>query len=158
MRSKRLGSVAALAAGTLAVTGLAFAPTAAAVTPLTATITATCSIVGDGEATLTATQTGTAATVTVTSTEITTPLALDQDTVSATLTLVKASGGTSVFSGTKNPAIPAGGGVSVGPLDGTVAPGDSLEAYGGSLQLVVFGIPITCNANAPQSPGPFVFE
>ncbi|MCX4974602.1 MULTISPECIES: hypothetical protein [unclassified Streptomyces] len=158
MRSKRLGSVAALAAGTLAVTGLAFAPTAAAVTPLTATITATCSIVGDGEATLTATQTGTAATITVTSTEITTPLALDQDTVSATLTLVKASGGTSVFSGTKNPAIPAGGGVSVGPLDGTVAPGDSLEAYGGSLQLVVFGIPITCNANAPQSPGPFVFE
>lgn len=115
MRSKRLGSVAALAAGTLAVTGLAFAPTAAAVTPLTATITATCSIVGDGEATLTATQTGTAATITVTSTEITTPLALDQDTVSATLTLVKASGGTSVFSGTKNPAIPAGGGVSVGP-------------------------------------------
>ncbi|WP_405908612.1 MULTISPECIES: hypothetical protein [unclassified Streptomyces] len=158
MRSKRLGSAAALVAGTLAVTGLAFAPTAAAVTPLTATITATCSIVGDGEATLTATQTGTAATITVTSTEITTPLALDQDTVSATLTLVKASGGTSVFSGTKNPAIPAGGGVSVGPLDGTVAPGDSLEAYGGSLQLVVFGIPITCNTNAPQSPGPFVFE
>ncbi|MFD3928078.1 hypothetical protein [Streptomyces sp. NPDC058614] len=158
MRSKRLGSVAALAAGTLAVTGLAFAPTAAAVTPLTATITATCSIVGDGEATLTATQTGTAATITVTSTEITTPIALGQDSVSSTLTLVKASGGTSVFSGTKNPAIPAGGGVSVGPLDGTVAPGDSLEAYGGSLQLVVFGIPITCNANAPQSPGPFVFE
>lgn len=158
MRSKRLGSAAALAAGALAATGLAFAPTAAAVTPLTATITATCSIVGDGEATLTATQTGTAATITVTSTEITTPIALGQDSVTSTLTLVKASGGTTVFSGTKNPAIPAGGGVSVGPLDGTVAPGDSLEAFGGSLQLVVLGIPITCNANAPQSPGPFVFE
>ncbi|MCX5557602.1 hypothetical protein [Streptomyces sp. NBC_00038] len=158
MRSKRLGSAAALAAGTLAATGLAFAPTAAAVTPLTATITATCSIVGDGEATLTATQTGTAATITVTSTAITTPIALGQDSVTSTLTLVKASGGTTVFSGTKNPAIPAGGGVSVGPLDGTVAPGDSLEAFGGSLQLVVLGIPITCNANAPQSPGPFVFE
>ena len=158
MRSKRLGSAAALVAGTLAATGLAFAPTAAAVTPLTATITATCSIVGNGEATLTATQTGTAATITVTSTEITTPIALGQDSVTSTLTLVKASGGTTVFTGTKNPAIPAGGGVSVGPLDGTVAPGDSLEAFGGSLQLVVFGIPITCNANALQSPGPFVFE
>ncbi|MFI6334446.1 hypothetical protein [Streptomyces sp. NPDC050535] len=158
MIRKRLGSAAALAAGTLAATGLAFAPTAAAVTPLTATITATCSLVGDGEATLTATQTGTAATITVTSTEITTPIALGQDSVTSTLTLVKASGGTTVFSGTKNPAIPAGGGVEVGPLDGTVATGDSLEAFGGSLQLVVFGIPITCNANAPQSPGPFVFE
>jgi hypothetical protein len=39
-----------------------------------------------------------------------------------------------------------------------VAAGDSLEANGGSLQMQVFGITITCTANGPQSPGPFVFE
>lgn len=158
MRRMRLGSAAAIAAGTLAATGLAFAPTAAAVTPQTATINATCSLIGNGVATLTATQTGTAATITVSSTEITSPIALGQDSVTATLTLVKASGGTTAFTGTKNPAIPSGGGVTVGPLTGTVAPGDSLEAFGGSLQLSVFGIPITCTAGAAQSPSPFVFE
>ncbi|MFD4415132.1 hypothetical protein [Streptomyces sp. NPDC058476] len=157
MRGKRLGIATALAAGTLAATGLAFAPTAAAVTPQTATINATCSIGGSGSATLTATQNGTAATITLSSTDITAPIAVAQDSVSSTLSLVKASGGTSVFTGTKNPAIAAGGGVTVGPLDGTVASGDSLEAYGGSLQMVVFGITITCTADAPQSPGPFVF-
>ncbi|MEV7347164.1 hypothetical protein [Streptomyces sp. NPDC093544] len=158
MKRMRLGSAAAIAAGTLAATGLAFAPTAAAVTPQTATISATCSLIGSGVATLTATQTGTAATITVSSTEITTPIGLGEDSVAATLTLVKASGGTTVFSGTENPAIPAGGGVTVGPLTGTVAPGDSLEAFGGSLQLSVLGIPITCTASAAQSPSPFVFE
>ncbi|WP_406168789.1 hypothetical protein [Streptomyces sp. NBC_00996] len=158
MRGKQLGIAAALAAGTLAATGLAFAPAAAAVTPQTATINATCSIGGSGAATLTATQDGTAATITLSSTEITAPIDVAQDSVGSTLTMVKASGGTTVFSGTKNPAIPAGGGVSVGPLDGTVASGDSLEAYGGSLQMVVFGITITCTADAPQSPGPFVFD
>jgi hypothetical protein len=158
MRGKRLGTVAALAAGTLAATGLAFAPTAAAVTPQTATINATCSIGGSGAATLTATQNGTAATITLSSTEITAPIDVAQDSVASTLTLVKAGGGTTDFTGTKNPAIAAGSGVSVGPLDGTVASGDSLEAYGGSLKMVVFGITITCTADAPQSPGPFVFD
>lgn len=46
----------------------------------------------------------------------------------------------------------------MGPLSGTVASGDSLEAYGGSLKMVVFGITITCTASALQSPGPFVFS
>jgi hypothetical protein len=158
MRGKRLGTVAALAAGTLAVTGLAFAPTAAAVTPQTATINATCTLGGGGAATLTATQDGTAATITLSSTAITSPLPIAENSVTSTLTLVNASGGTTAFSGTKNPAIAAGGGVSVGPLDGTVASGDSLETYGGSLKMVVFGITITCTADAPQSPGPFVFD
>ena len=43
MRRKQLGITAA-AACTLAVTGLALAPTAAAVSPLTATIYATCTL------------------------------------------------------------------------------------------------------------------
>ncbi|MCW8099188.1 hypothetical protein [Streptomyces tauricus] len=156
MICKRLGIGAALAAGTLAAS-LALAPGAAAVVPQSATIEADCGVYGGGAATLTATQDGTGATITVTS-SITAPLALAEDSIASTLSLVKAGGGTTAFTGTENPAIAAGEGVTVGPLTGTVAAGDSLEAFGGSLQMVVFGITITCTANGPQSPGPFVFE
>lgn len=147
-----------MAAGALAVAGLAFAPTAAAVTPQTATITASCGIFGGGSASLTATQSGTSATMTLTSSAISAPVAVAQDSISSTLTLVKAGGGTTAFSGTKNPAMAGGDPVSVGPLSGTVASGDSLEAYGGSLKMVIFGVTVTCTATAPQSPGPFVFD
>jgi hypothetical protein len=157
MKSKRIATGAALAAGALAVTGLAFAPTAAAVSPTSATITASCGIFGGGSATLTATQSGTSATLTLSSTAITTPVAVSANSIKSTLTMVKASGGTSVFSGTVNPAMAAGSSVTVGPLPGTVASGDSLEAYGGSLKMVIFGITVTCTANAKQAPGPFVF-
>ena len=158
MRGKRTVTGAAVAAGALAVAGLAFAPTAAAVTPQTATITASCGIFGGGSATLTATQSGTSATMTLTSSAISAPVPVAQDSISSTLTLVKAGGGTTAFSGTKNPAMATGDPVSVGPLSGTVASGDSLEAYGGSLKMVIFGITVTCTATAPQSPGPFVFD
>ncbi|MGW4567580.1 hypothetical protein ACWEN3_36090 [Streptomyces sp. NPDC004561] len=158
MRGKRTATGAALVAGALAATALAFAPTAAAVTPRTATIDANCGIYGGGAATLTVTQSGTSATVTMTSSAITVPIAVAQDSVSSTATFVKGGGGTSVFSGTRNPAMAAGDTVTVGPLAGTVASGDSLEAYGGSLKMTVFGITITCTATAPQSPGPFVFD
>lgn len=158
MKRIRLGVGSALAAGTLAVTGLAFAPTALAVTPETATINASCTIGGSGAATLTATQSGTTATVTLSSEEITAPLALAEDSIQSTLTFVKASGGTTSFTGTENPALAAGDGMVVGPLTGTVASGDSLEAYGGSLRMVVFGITVSCTASGPQSPGPFVFD
>lgn len=158
MRCKRIGAGAALAAGALAVTGLAFAPAALAVTPQTATISADCGTFGSGEATLTATQDGTAATLTVKSSAITAPIALGEDSISSTLTLVKSGGGTVDFTGTENPAMAAGAPVEVGPLSGTVASGDSLEAFGGSLKMTVFGITITCTATGPQSPGPFVFD
>jgi hypothetical protein len=158
MRCKRIGAGAALAAGALAVTGLAFAPAALAVTPQTATISADCGTFGSGEATLTATQDGTAATLTVKSSAITAPIALGEDSIASTLTLVKAGGGTVDFTGTQNPAMAAGAPVEVGPLSGTVASGDSLEAFGGSLKMTVFGITITCTATGPQSPGPFVFD
>ncbi|MFH8412380.1 hypothetical protein [Streptomyces collinus] len=158
MRCKRIGAGAALAAGALAVTGLAFAPAALAVTPQTATINADCGSFGSGEATLTATQDGTAATLTVKSSAITAPIGLGEDSISSTLTLVKAGGGTVDFTGTENPAMAAGAPVEVGPLSGTVASGDSLEAFGGSLKMTVFGITITCTASRPQSPGPFVFD
>ncbi|GAA2394795.1 hypothetical protein [Streptomyces coeruleofuscus] len=158
MRRKRTGAGAALAAGALAVTGLAFAPAALAVTPQTATISADCGTFGSGEAALTATQDGTAATLTVKSSAITAPIALGEDSIASTLTLVKAGGGTVDFTGTQNPAMAAGAPVEVGPLSGTVASGDSLEAFGGSLKMTVFGITITCTATGPQSPGPFVFD
>ncbi|MER5750036.1 hypothetical protein [Streptomyces sp. NPDC002088] len=158
MTGKRIRTGAVLAVGALAAAGLAFAPTAVAVTPQSATITADCGAFGGGEATLTATQDGTAATLTLTSTAITAPIALAQDSITSTLTLVKATGGTTAFTGTKNPAMAAGDPVTVGPLSGTVASGDSLETYGGSLTMTVFGITITCTATGPQSPGPFVFD
>jgi hypothetical protein len=158
MRRKRIAAGAALAAGAFAVTGLAFAPAALAVTPQTATISADCGTFGSGEATLTATQDGTAATVTVKSSAITAPIALGEDSIASTLTLVKSGGGTVDFTGTENPAMSAGAPVEVGPLSGTVASGDSLEAFGGSLKMTVFGITITCTATGPQSPGPFVFD
>jgi len=157
MKGMRTGTGAALVVGALAAAGLAFAPAALAVTPDTATIDADCGIYGSGQATLTATQDGTAATLTVTS-AINAPLALSEDSITSTLTLVDANGGTATFTGTENPAIAAGDPVTVGPLSGTVNSGDSLEAYGGSLQIVVFGITVTCTATGPQSPGPFVFD
>ncbi|MET8944139.1 hypothetical protein ABZX30_11270 [Streptomyces sp. NPDC004542] len=158
MRGKRATTGAAMLVGALAVTGLAFAPTAAAVTPTSATINASCGLFGGGAATLTATQSGTSATITLSSTAITTPLALAQDSITSKLTMVKASGGTTVFAGTRNPAMAAGSPVTVGPLSGTVASGDSLEFYGGSLQMTIFGITVTCTSTAKQSPGPFVFD
>ncbi|MFD2683900.1 hypothetical protein ACFS5L_03320 [Streptomyces phyllanthi] len=157
MRRKRFGISAALAAGAVAVSGLAFAPTAAAVTPQSATITANCGIYGGGAATLKATQSGTTATITVTS-AITAPLALAEDSIQSTLTMVKPDGSTVAFTGTENPAMAAGAPVEVGPLTGTVASGDILEANRGSLRMVIFGITVTCTPGGPQSPGPFVFE
>ncbi|MEU7341431.1 hypothetical protein [Streptomyces sp. NPDC007074] len=160
MSMKRLATGAALTTGVLAATALALAPAAnAAVTPSSATITATCGIFGGGTATLTATQvSGTSATVTLSSTAITTPLALSANSINSTLTMTNSTGANRVFSGTVNPAIPAGGAVSVGPLPGTVAVGDSLDFYKGSLKMVIFGITVTCTSTAAQAPGPFVFS
>ncbi|USQ88238.1 hypothetical protein NFX46_33535 [Streptomyces phaeoluteigriseus] len=158
MRGKRIGSGAALLAGTLAVTGLALAPTAAAVTPTTATVTANCGLFGGGAATLTATQSGTSATLKLSSTAITAPIAINANSITSTLTMANSTGAARVFSGTVNPAMAVGAPIVVGPLGGTVAPGDRLDFYRGSLKMVVFGITVTCTATGPQSPGPFVFD
>ncbi|MDQ0930989.1 hypothetical protein [Streptomyces turgidiscabies] len=154
---RRLGIGAVLAAGSLAVTGLAFAPAAAAVAPTSATVTYDCGFFGGGSTVLTATQDGTLATVTVSS-NITAPLPLAADSIATTLTLKKAAGGTTAFTGTKNPATPTGATVTLGPLTGTVASGDSLDAGGGTLKMVLFGITVTCTPAGNQTPGPFVYE
>ncbi|MFE0647946.1 hypothetical protein ACFVZH_05045 [Streptomyces sp. NPDC059534] len=159
MRSRStLGTVAVLT-GALAAAGLAFAPTAGAVSPGSATATYDCGTWGGGTATLTATQSGTAATVKLTS-AITTPIAVGADTINATLTMAKGGGGTRVFTGKKNPALGAGQSVVIGPLNGTVASGDSLNSYfaGVALKMVIFGVTVNCDALTSQSPGPFVFS
>nr|WP_236680594.1 hypothetical protein [Streptomyces sp. 9-7] len=131
------------------------APASAAVTPGTATLAFDCGSYGSGTATLTATQDGTAATISVSTSAISSPINIGANSVRSTLTLTKNGSGTTAFTGNANPAIPAGGPVSTGPLKGTVASGDSLEAA--SLKVVVLGITATCKATSPQSPGPFVF-
>ncbi|WP_335936581.1 hypothetical protein [Streptomyces sp. PTD5-9] len=146
---RRIGVCSALAAGTLAL-----APTAGAVSPTTATISFDCGIYGSGSATLTATQNGTAATINVSTSAITAPIQVGANSVKSTLTLTKGTS-TVTFTGSSNPTIPAGSPVSTGPLSGTVASGDSLQAK--SLKVVVMGITATCNATTAQSPGPFVF-
>ncbi|MEU6620448.1 hypothetical protein ABZ926_06640 [Streptomyces litmocidini] len=159
MRSRStLGTVAVLT-GALAAAGLAFAPTAGAVSPGSATATYDCGSWGGGAATLTATQSGTAATITISS-SVTTPIAVGADTISSTLTMAKAGGGTRVFTGKKNPARAAGQSVVMGPLSGTVASGDSLNSYfaGVALKMVIFGVTVNCDAVTSQSPGPFVFS
>ncbi|MFD3437353.1 MULTISPECIES: hypothetical protein [unclassified Streptomyces] len=144
-----------LGVGLLAAGTLAMAPAAQAVTPEKATLSFDCGSFGSGTANLTATQDGTAATISLATDAITSPLPISANSVKSTLTLAKNGTDTTTFTGNANPAIPAGGAVSTGPLDGTVAVGDSLEAT--SLTVVVFGITATCTATSPQNPGPFVF-
>ncbi|MFF8845808.1 hypothetical protein ACF08N_24330 [Streptomyces sp. NPDC015127] len=144
---------ATLAAGTLAV-----APSAQAapqVTPETATLSFDCGSYGSGTATLKAAQDGTAATIEVSTDAIKAPVPIGANSAESTLTLTKNGSGTTTFTGRSNPAIPAGGSVSTGPLSGTVASGDSLEAQ--SLTVKVFGVTAECKATSPQDPGPFVF-
>ncbi|MFE3071672.1 hypothetical protein [Streptomyces sp. NPDC059247] len=157
-RRSTTGTVAVLAGG-LAAAGLAFAPSAAAVSPGSATATYDCGSWGGGTATLAATQLGTSASITLTS-GITTPIAVGADQINATLTMAKGGGGTRVFTGKKNPALPAGGTVKIGPLTGTVASGDSLNSYfaGVALKMVIFGVTVNCDAVTSQTPGPFVFS
>ncbi|MET7763611.1 hypothetical protein ABZS71_16905 [Streptomyces sp. NPDC005393] len=156
MRRIKLGIGTALGAAALATGALTLAPTATAVTPTTATLTADCGTFGSGRATLVATQDGTSATITLSSSAIKAPIDIPAGSVNSTLTLSKNGSDTTTFTGSSNPAIPSGSDVSTGPLTGTVAAGDVLEAT--SLKLVVFGlITVDCTATSAQSPGPFTF-
>ncbi|MFF3322122.1 hypothetical protein [Streptomyces sp. NPDC002889] len=155
MKHGTLGIGTLLGIGAMAASTLAMAPVGHAVTPETATLSFDCGSYGSGTATLTATQDGTAATITLSTSAITSPFPVSANSVRSTLTLSKNGTGTTTFTGRSNPAIPAGGAISTGALNGTVAAGDSLEAK--SLTVVVFGITVICTATSPQDPGPFVF-
>ncbi|GFH34929.1 hypothetical protein [Streptomyces pacificus] len=154
MKHRSLGTGTALLTAA-ALGSLALAPAATAVEPTAATMSFECSSFGSGTGSLTATQDGTAATINLSTTAIKSPFPLAANSIASTLTLTKNGSDTTTFTGKANPAIPAGGTVSTGPLTGTVAAGDSLEAT--SLTVVVFGISVTCHATSPQDPGPFVF-
>ncbi|MET9345833.1 hypothetical protein [Streptomyces termitum] len=160
MRRSTLGAAGALAAG-IATASLAFAPTAAAaVSPGTATATYDCGSWGGGVATLVMTHSGTTAQVTITA-PVTTPIAVGADTITSSLTLANSAGPARVFTGKKNPAIPAGGTAKLGPLTATpVVAGDKLNSYfaGTALKLVIFGVTVNCDAVTSQSPGPFVIS
>lgn len=156
MGRSRSAYATALSAALLAAGTLAFAPGAAAVDPTTATVSADCGSAGSGEATLKATQDGTAATITISSSAVKAPIDVEAGSVETTLTLTKNGDDTATFEGDSNPAMSAGDDVDSGPLDGTVAAGDVLEAK--SVKLVIFGtITVECQATSPQDPGPFTF-
>ncbi|MEU2430320.1 hypothetical protein ABZ611_12505 [Streptomyces sp. NPDC007861] len=162
MRRSRLGIGTALAAGALAVTGLAFAPTAMAVTPADATADYDCGIFGGGDAQLHAVQSGSQLTITV-ATSVETPLRIEAGDASTTLTLALNGGpATAVFSGGDNPLMLAGDPYNSGPLTSSTsfAPGDSLDSYfgGTGLSLTIFGTTVDCDAVTSQSPGPFVVD
>ncbi|GAB2875004.1 hypothetical protein [Streptomyces mayteni] len=156
MRRSKLGIGLVMSTATLAAGAFALAPAAGAVEPTNATVSADCGSYGSGEARLVATQDGTSATITLSSSAVTAPIAIPAGSVDSTLTLTKNGGDTATFTGSDNPAMAAGDDVTTGPLSGTVAAGDVLEAV--SLEFTVFGfITVNCTATSPQSPGPFVF-
>ncbi|MGY0064693.1 hypothetical protein ACWY4P_51100 [Streptomyces sp. LZ34] len=146
---------AALLAG-----AVALAPTAAAVSPDTATAPYNCGTYGLMDLTLHAAQNGTRATLTPGSPDLTAPVAIPANAISVTLRLEKNGGpATTTFTNSSSPAIPAGSPILV-TLVGTVAPGDSLDSYlgGDSLRMSIGAVVVTCKAMAKQSPGPFVFD
>jgi hypothetical protein len=156
MGRSRLALGSALGTAALVAGALAFAPNAAAVDPTAATVSADCGSAGAGEATLTATQDGTSATITLASSAVKAPIDVAAGSVSTTLTLSKNGTDTATFTGDSNPALSAGDDVNSGPLDGTVAAGDVMEAK--SVKLVIFGtITVNCTVTSAQAPGPFTF-
>ncbi|WP_329117096.1 hypothetical protein [Streptomyces sp. NBC_01465] len=161
MGRARLGIGTAVAAGALALGGLAFAPAAAAVTPTVATAEYDCGIFGGGTAQLTAAQTGSGIVVSV-ETAVTTPLQINPGDATTSLTLALNGSGTAVFTGSSNPLMPSGTPYKSGPLTSATsfATGDSLDSYfgGTALTLSIFGTTVSCDAVTAQDPGAFVAD
>jgi hypothetical protein len=156
------GTKAGIGSVIAAVALLALAPNAVAVSPQTATANYDCGIWGGGSATLTATEVGSVATIKL-STALTAPIAISANSLTSDLALTLNGGSTQThFTGTVNPAMAAGAAITVGPLTGTVASGDSLDSYlatgsAYSLSVLYLGVTVTCKATTAQVPGPFVF-
>ncbi|MFJ4187302.1 hypothetical protein [Kitasatospora sp. NPDC089509] len=161
MRYGRFGTSALLGVGAVLAVGLGTAPLAMAapapVAPASATVTFDCGSFGSGVATLVASQNGTAATISG-SGSIIAPFAIPANAVTSTLTLANASGGTSTFSGTANPAAAQGAAFATGPMTGSVNSGDSLTATTLNLSYPAAGISVNCTATTAPAPGPFVFS
>ncbi|MBO8202779.1 hypothetical protein JW613_31560 [Streptomyces smyrnaeus] len=158
-------------AGTVATTaallgGLALASPASAAPTAVQTVTATydCGAYGVTDLKIEASAEGGVGSVKVSTSGGLAPADIPADSITATLRLERASGGTVDFSGTANEAAPAGQPVTIGPLTAPVAAGDSLDSYipaagsdDASLSLEILGVANTCKAVSKQTPGPIVF-
>ncbi|MFJ9631606.1 hypothetical protein ACIRU8_28250 [Streptomyces sp. NPDC101175] len=128
-------------------------------TPQTAITDYSCGTFGLSFADLTATQTGNLATITIAFHQISAPVSIPPSSIHSKLTLTDTNTyGTRIFEGDANPDLWAGDHLTVGPLPGIVLPGDSLDTYGASLSMVIYGITITCTPLQSLSPSPFVFD
>lgn len=155
MKLRTLGS-GTVGAAALAMGALVVAPPASAVGPATATIQINCGDWGSGQARLDAQQNGSAATITFSTPVVWASHSIPANMMETTLTLSNARGGTVTFKGKANPAWTLlGQAFNSGPLTGTVAPGDVLEAK--SLTSTVGTFRVDCTATSLQNPGPFVF-
>lgn len=158
-------------AGTVASTavllgGLALAAPASAAPAAAQTVTATydCGSYGVTDLKIEASAEGGVGSVKVSTSGGLAPADIPADSVTATLRLERASGGTVDFTGTANEAAPAGEPLTVGPLTAPVTEGDSLDSYipadgsdVASLDLEILGQANTCKAVSKQTPGPIVF-
>lgn len=144
----------------------AAAPTAAVEAAAAQTVTASydCGAFGVTDLTIEAEADNGVGSVRISTSDGLAPVDLPADSITATLSLERATGGTVAFSGTANEAAGAGEPVVIGPLTGAVSAGDSLDSYipaAGSgevsLSLDVNGTSNTCNAVTKQTPGPIVF-
>ncbi|WP_129843007.1 hypothetical protein [Streptomyces sp. RFCAC02] len=139
----------------LAVGALVMAPAASAVDPTTADAPTTCSSQASGRATIEARQDGTSVTFNVSTPVVWASHYMPADFMETTLTLSTADGDEVTFRGKSNPPMILGDGFDSGPLTGTVAPGEVLEAESFTFEFLTFRV--DCTITAPQTPGPFVF-
>ncbi|WP_228974902.1 hypothetical protein [Streptomyces sp. DH12] len=158
-----LGGIATAAPATAAQSAAASSSASASVSQ-TVTARYDCGAYGVTDLTLEASASGGVGSVRISTSGGLAPFDIPADSISATLRLERAAGGTAVFSGTANDAAAAGQPVTIGPLTGAVSAGDSLDSYvpaagsgDVSLSLDVLGIANTCNAVGKQTPGPIVF-
>ncbi|UUS31121.1 MULTISPECIES: hypothetical protein [Streptomyces] len=165
---RQILSTTAVATAGLLLGGIATAAPATAVQSAAASQTVTarydCGAYGVTDLTIEASASGGAGSVRISTSGGLAPFDIPADSISATLRLERAAGGTVAFSGTANDAAAAGQPVTIGPLTGAVSAGDSLDSYvpaagatDVSLSLNVLGIVNSCNAVGKQTPGPIVF-
>ncbi|MFD3919047.1 hypothetical protein [Streptomyces sp. NPDC058595] len=146
--------------------GMALASPASAAPGAAQTVSATydCGAFGVTDLEIEASASGGVGSVKVSTSGGLAPADIPADSVTATLRLERAAGGTVDFTGTANEAAPAGQPLTVGPLTAPVVAGDSLDSYipatgssDVSLSLNILGVQNTCKAVSKQTPGPLVF-
>ncbi|MGW7071181.1 hypothetical protein ACWGII_19795 [Streptomyces sp. NPDC054855] len=154
-------ATAALFAGGIA---LAAPSVAAPTTSQTVTASYDCGSYGVSDLTIEASAADGVGSVKISTSSGLAPIDIPANSITATLRLERAGGGTVDFTGTANDAAAAGQPVTIGALTGAVSAGDSLDSYipaagsaDTSLTLNILGSENTCKAVSKQTPGPIVF-